>query len=113
MIQTTKKIHVRAAVSVALLFSLNLASTPQRGEFESRYLWVVRNTLTTEKSIDQMIQFATFNRFNHILVQVRGRGDAYYNSNLVPKSNLIKDITFDPLAYLIPKAKAKGINVHA
>ena len=60
-----------------------------------------------------MIEFATLNRFNQLLVQVRGRGDAYYNSNLVPRSHLIKDTDFDPLAYLIPKAKENGIQVHA
>ena len=60
-----------------------------------------------------MIQFATLNRFNHILVQVRGRGDAYYTSEFVPKSHLIQNKSFDPLAYLIPKAKENGIKVHA
>ena len=100
-------------VSVALLFSILLGSSPGRGEFEDRYLWVVRNTLTNQVSIDQMIQFATLNRFNHILVQVRGRGDAYYTSEFVPKSHLIQNTSFDPLAYLIPKAKENGIKVHA
>ena len=104
---------LRAAFSVALLFSLNIASEIQNVEFEGRYLWVVRNTLTSKKNIDRMLQFATLNRFNNILVQVRGRGDAYYKSNIVPKSHLVKDVNFDPLSYLIPKAKEKGINVHA
>ena len=113
MIQSIKNIHRRATVSVALLFSILLGSIPERGEFEDRYLWVVRNTLTNQVSIDQMIQFATLNRFNHILVQVRGRGDAYYTSEFVPKSHLIQNISFDPLAYLIPKAKENGIKVHA
>ena len=113
MIQSIKNIHRRATVSVALLFSILLGSIPGRGEFEDRYLWVVRNTLTNQVSIDQMIQFATLNRFNHILVQVRGRGDAYYTSEFVPKSHLIQNTSFDPLAYLIPKAKENGIKVHA
>jgi len=107
------KLQRRATVTVALLCSINFASSTQRGEFESRYLWVVRNTLTSKSNIDEMLQFATINRFNHILVQVRGRGDAYYNSELVPKSNLIKDNNFDPLSYIIKEAKEKGINVHA
>tara|TARA_Y100000590_G_scaffold137708_1_gene157696 strand:+ start:516 stop:1640 length:1125 start_codon:yes stop_codon:yes gene_type:complete len=98
---------------VALLFSTNFSSQIQNVHFEGRYLWVVRNTLSSEDSIDRMLDFATINRFNNILVQVRGRGDAYYKSNIVPKSHLLKDINFDPLAYLIPKAKEKGINVHA
>lgn len=104
---------LRAAFSAALLFSLILASEIQNVQFEGRYLWVVRNTLTSKKNIDRMLQFATLNRFNNILVQVRGRGDAYYKSNIVPKSHLVKDANFDPLSYLIPKAKEKGINVHA
>ena len=69
--------------------------------------------MNNPESIDKMLEFATLNRFNQILVQVRGRGDAYYNSDLVQKSHLIKNTDFDPLAYLIPKAKQKGIQVHA
>ena len=114
MTNQSKLFFLRAAISVALLFSLNWASElSQKGEFEQRYLWVVRNALTSKSSINQMINFATLNRFNHILVQVRGRGDAYYNSMIVPKSQLINDANFDPLAYLIPRAKEKGIHVHA
>lgn len=113
LIKKTKNIQVRATIFVALLFCLQSPITAQWGEFEGRYLWVVRNTMTNPKHIDQMLQFATLNRFNNILVQVRGRGDAYYHSDLVPKTHLIKDTDFDPLAYLIPKAKEKGIQVHA
>ena len=59
-----------------------------------------------------MIQFAVLNRFNNIVIQVRGRGDAFYNSKFVPKSSLIKDLDFDPLAYVLPAAKEKGLKVH-
>ena len=113
MILKITTIYRRATVTVALLFSILSALPNQRGEFESRYLWVVRNSITTKADIENMIEFATLNRFNNLLVQVRGRGDAYYKSNLVPKSNLIKDINFDPLAYLIPLANENGIRVHA
>lgn len=68
--------------------------------------------MVSEESIDEMIQFAVLNRFNNIIVQVRGRGDAFYDSKFVPKSTLIKDLEFDPLAYLIPKAKEKDLEVH-
>ena len=108
-----KYLCIRAAFIAALLFSFNLSSQIHNNHFEGRYLWVVRNTLTSIDNIDRMIEFATINRFNNILVQVRGRGDAYYRSDIVPKSHLLKDVKFDPLAYLIPKAKEKGINVHA
>ena len=108
-----KYLCIRAAFIAALLFSFNLSSQIHNNHFEGRYLWIVRNTLTSIDNIDRMIEFATINRFNNILVQVRGRGDAYYRSDIVPKSHLLKDVKFDPLAYLIPKAKEKGINVHA
>ena len=64
--------------------------------------------MVSKKNIDDMIQFAVLNRFNSIVVQVRGRGDAYYNSKFVPKSSLIKEQDLDPLAYLLPMAKEKG-----
>ena len=68
--------------------------------------------MVSKKNIDDMIQFAVLNRFNNIVVQVRGRGDAFYNSKFVPKSSLIKEQDLDPLAYLLPKAKEKGLKVH-
>ena len=68
--------------------------------------------MISEKNIDEMVQYAVLNRFNNIIVQVRGRGDAFYNSKFVPKSTLIKDLDFDPLAYLLPIAKKKGLEVH-
>ena len=75
-------------------------------------MWVVRTALIAEKNIDEMIQFATLNRINNIIVQVRGRGDAYHNSKIVSKSNLIKNKKFDPLSYILKSAKKKGIKVH-
>lgn len=84
----------------------------QKSLFKDRYIWVVRSSMVAEESIDRMIEYAVINRFNNIVVQVRGRGDAFYNSAFVPKSSLIKNVDFDPLAYLIPKAKQKGLKVH-
>ena len=63
-------------------------------------LWVVRDYLTQKHLIDEVLYFANKNDFNHIFVQVRGRGDAYYNSEIVPKSHLV-ETDFDPLDYLI------------
>ena len=103
----------RAAFCVALFFfstSINANTFQQKN---NRYLWVVRTALIAEKNIDEMIQFATLNRINNIIVQVRGRGDAYYNSKIVSKSNLIKNKKFDPLSYTLKSAKEKGIKVHA
>jgi uncharacterized lipoprotein YddW (UPF0748 family) len=49
---------------------------------------------------------------------VRGRGDAYYRSDLVPTAIPLRDAwrrlgEFDPLALVIERAHARGIRVHA
>jgi len=50
-----------------------------------RALWVIRTTLTHPDSIRAMVDRAADAGFNTLLVQVRGRGDAYYRSRWEPK----------------------------
>jgi len=97
----------------ALLFISHDRITAGINQFDERCLWVVRDIMTNEQAIDEMIEFADENGFNNLLVQVRGRGDAYYRSQLVPRSELLLDPFFDPLAYVIDRAHAKDLNVHA
>ena len=75
-------------------------------------LWVVRDYLIQEHLIDEVLDFANKNGFNHIFAQVRGRGDAYYNSEIVPKSHLVKT-DFDPLNHLIKSNINNNIKIHA
>ena len=80
----------------------------------TRALWVTRATLASPESITQMIASAEAGGFNTVLVQVRGRGDAYYVGSLEPRaSELAAKPAFDPLAMVIERARAKGIKVHA
>ena len=80
-----------------------------------RALWVVRTTLTDPDSIVAMVDRAAAAGFNTILVQVRGRGDAYYQSRWEPKPATVLEQgpTFDPLALVIREAHARGLGVHA
>lgn len=96
----------------ALLFCVGKLSA-EPALFAYRFLWVVRDAIVTSEKVDQVVDYAAGNGFNNILVQVRGRGDAFYHSNLVPKSTLIKDSSYDPLADIILKARFRGIKVHA
>ncbi|PYQ07093.1 MAG: hypothetical protein DMF82_04580 [Acidobacteria bacterium] len=82
---------------------------------EMRGLWVVRTALVSPASIDQVVDDAQRAGFNALFVQVRGRGDAFYRSDLVPRSDLLADqpARFDPLARLIDRARARGLQVHA
>ena len=43
-----------------------------------------------KRKIDEVLNFAIDNNYNHLFVQIRGRGDAYYKSSLVPRSHLSK-----------------------
>jgi uncharacterized lipoprotein YddW (UPF0748 family) len=82
---------------------------------EVRALWVVRTTLTSPEKIRAMVQAAKDNGFNTLIVQVRGRGDAYYRSRKEPRAMELKDqpIEFDPLALTLSEAKQRGLKVHA
>jgi uncharacterized lipoprotein YddW (UPF0748 family) len=80
-----------------------------------RALWVVRTTLTHPDSIRVMVERAADAGFNTLLVQVRGRGDAYYQSRWEPRPESVLEhgSSFDPLALVIQEAHARGLGVHA
>lgn len=82
---------------------------------EVRALWVVRTTLTGPEAIRTMVAEARRGGFNTLLVQVRGRGDAYYGSKLEPRAEALADQPrdFDPLALVLEEAHARGMAVHA
>jgi uncharacterized lipoprotein YddW (UPF0748 family) len=82
---------------------------------EVRALWVVRTTLTHADSIRAMVERAYRAGFNTLIVQVRGRGDAYYLSRWEPRPEAIleRGLDFDPLALVIREAHARGLGVHA
>lgn len=81
---------------------------------EVRGLWVVRFTMTNESRVRRMVEEAAEAGFNTLIVQVRGRGDAFYQSELEPKGQAIDGPDdFDPLALVIEEAHRRGIAVHA
>ncbi len=81
---------------------------------EVRALWVVRTTLTSPEKIRQLVQSAADNGFNTLIVQIRGRGDAYYKSRVEPRAMELKDQppSFDPLALTLEEAHKRGLKVH-
>ena len=95
---------------VFLIFFINLIFSQQ--DKEVRALWIVRDHMANAGLIDKSVDFAIKNKFNNIFVQVRGRGDAFYNSSFVPKSKLVAN-DFDPLKYILNKCSETNIKVHA
>lgn len=94
----------------ASLFSLDLRS-----------VWVTPWDLTSTEKIDKLIQDCQDNNINEILAEVRYRGDALYKANRInnrfpnpeEKSYIMNGSDFDPLQYLIEKAKPASIKVQA
>ncbi len=98
------------------VWSQNSSTPTQSGlNHEVRALWVVRTTLTSPEKIQVLVNSAADNGFNTLIVQVRGRGDAYYKSSVEPRAIELKDqpSTFDPLALTIVQAHQRGLKVHA
>ncbi len=102
--------HALAAIAASLI----LIISPVRAQDEVRALWVVRTTLTSPSAISTMVAAAQHGGFNTLLVQVRGRGDAYYQRGTEPRpASLAAQPDFDPLATVIAKAHEAGLKVHA
>ena len=69
--------------------------------------------MTQPASIDSAIARARQIHATDLFVQVRGRGDAFYTSDLMPRGAAIRDDDFDPLAYAIDHGHDAGLSVHA
>lgn len=91
------------------------SAAPDDSPTEVRALWVVRTTLTSPDAIKRMVATAREAGFNTIIVQVRGRGDAYYPSRWEPRAKELaeQDRGFDPLAVTLKEAHQAGLKVHA
>jgi uncharacterized lipoprotein YddW (UPF0748 family) len=94
-----------------ILQSGHTAEFPDSGSV--RGIWVVRHWLTTPAKIDSVLSLTRDCGFTDLFVQVRGRGDAYYISQLESKASDIKDPDFDPLEYVLQQNSAEGIRIHA
>jgi len=77
-----------------------------------RALWVVRDKITTAKAIDDLITDSATRGIFDLVVQVRGRGDAYYAPRLEPRAESVAD-GFDPLDHLVRYGAAVGMRIHA
>lgn len=92
-----------------LCLSANLANAD-----EVRGGWVTawNKGLFTQSEADATIAAAKKSGLNTLFVQVRKVGDAYYDSSIEPRGDNIAP-GFDPLAYMIEKGHANGIQIHA
>ena len=90
----------RAVIYIALFIFSVAPIYSQINEIQDKYLWISRDSMINKKSIESALTFASKSGFNKVFLQIRGRGDAFYNSNIVSK-NININIDFDPLEYAI------------
>lgn len=120
-----------AALSFGLLFPLapvvigqaassptpqaRAAPVPPVTAAEVRALWVLRTSLASPDQIARLVRDAKDSGFNTLLVQVRGRGDAWFAQGLEPRPPALAKAAadFDPLALTLTLARAAGLRVHA
>jgi uncharacterized lipoprotein YddW (UPF0748 family) len=116
---TARRRFIVTAGAIAVLLvsraeGLFIAANVPSASNEVRALWVVRTSLTSPASVEAMVRSARDAGFNTLIVQVRGRGDAYYMGGLEPRPPaLAKHPSFDPLAETIARARRAGLAVHA
>jgi uncharacterized lipoprotein YddW (UPF0748 family) len=95
---------------------LNGFESPRADEVsETRALWVLRTSLTAPDHITALVRAARDHGFNTLLVQVRGRGDAFYLGGVEPRASdlLRQPASFDPLSAVLEAGHAAGLRVHA
>lgn len=77
-----------------------------------RGVWVQAYDLTNPTAVDRMLDRAERGGFNTLYVNVYLKGSTLYDSHFTAKYAPIKE-DFNPLAYLVPEAHQRDLQVHA
>lgn len=95
----------------------------RRAIWITRFDWTALGAAPPPEKIDAMVANIAGAGFNTIFFQVRGAGDAYYTPGLEPWASRLSsgavtetlgvDPGWDPLARMLDRAHAAGIEVHA
>lgn len=112
---------VRPMMLAAMLGAMLVASCLWARSPEYRVMWVSRfewpsaDEATAKANIDNIMQQVAANGFNAVLFQVRGQCDVHYPSPYEPWASTYgwTDPGWDPLAYAIASAHARGLEFHA
>lgn len=97
-------------------FGVGPAPDENRPQFRAFWVDAFHPGIKSPQETDALIRDMAASNVNAVLVQVRRRGDAYYNKTIEPRSaELRKQPDYDPLADVIERAHAAvpRIAVHA
>ncbi|CAN5243516.1 glycoside hydrolase family 10 protein [soil metagenome] len=109
------------AVALVLAVGQFAGAGPARGQETApqqlRAYWVdaFGDDLWTEQGIDRLVADSKAANLNAIVAQVGRRGDCFCNLASMPRTRQagVTPAPFEPLQYLIDRAHAQGIQVHA
>ena len=111
-----------ATIYLPLISASNPITQEVRALWVTRFEWTSSSHAVTTTDLDAIVDNAAAAHFNLLLFQIRGTADAFYPSTLEPWSarmtgsltqTLGVDPGWDPLAYMIARAHANGMQVHA
>ncbi|WP_069293771.1 glycoside hydrolase family 10 protein [Fervidobacterium thailandense] len=104
--------HFTLSVLLLLFFSLGLGNLINEPGLS---IWVVRDQITSPDKVQRVVNLAVEMGVNRLYVQVVGRMDAYYKSNILPRAEVLEKQpeTFDPLGMIIELAKPYNIKISA
>ncbi|HEY3084499.1 MAG TPA: family 10 glycosylhydrolase [Candidatus Dormibacteraeota bacterium] len=102
----------------AAMLPVSASPTQAAGPAQYRALWVdaFHAGMKSPQQVEKLVADAQRANVNTLIVQVRKRGDAYFNRSLEPRASDIQGpMEFDPLDYLLRLAHASAprIEVHA
>ncbi len=91
------------------------ARAQQAPEFRALWVDTFHAGMRNSNEVAALVNTARGANFNALIVEVRKRCDAYYNSTLEPKASDVSPQSYDPLADLVDKAHNGGrrLEVHA
>jgi uncharacterized lipoprotein YddW (UPF0748 family) len=103
---------------VALFIGMFQQACPgQTPEIRAYWADAFNEGMRTSNQVAQLVQQLRADRFNSVVVQVRRRGDALYNSQLEPKYTAVSPASYDPLNDLLTQChntnNGPRIDVHA
>lgn len=112
---------ITLAAAVGLLSAPAAFGQEFRGMWVSRFQWPSTNMNTVKSNIDSIMNNVATHRFNAVVFQVRGQADTLYPSPYEPWSPILSSNggtpsgwgSFDPMAYAIDAAHARGLEFHA
>lgn len=96
------------------LLLLFLALTASAEQYRAFWADAFHPGYKSPSEVDQMIDDLVKAQANAVIVEVRSRGGSYFTDSIEPPAeDSAYSPTFDALRYVIEKAHAKGIEVHA